>query len=137
MVFLFGQGSFLLKKYTATELGVSYEVNAQYELRQEYAHVFWIPLFPTGKAYVKRYNGDKDLYRIDEEIELYIKENYRPRTPWYTFSGIILVALFLGWMAYLDHQDAQNALPKSPRPHEASLPYNVLKTYPDIPITQN
>lgn len=122
MVFLFGQGSIVLKKYTTSELGLPYEVDAQYEVRQEYAHIFWVPLFPTGKAYVKRYQGDKELYHMPEHIELHLKENYTHRTPWYTFSGIILIALFLGWMAYLDHLDAQNALPKSPRPHEAFLP---------------
>jgi len=96
---VFGWNHFRLKSFSAQELGLSQGHDQRYtiELRQKYFHLFWIPFFGIGKKWTIR--KDNKLYEMPAEHAAYLdSQNYKLRTPWYTFSGpILLVSIFLFW----------------------------------------
>jgi len=100
MPLLFGWYTFLIKAYTLSELGIPTEgilENVQIEIRQRCFHLFWIPFFRVGKVYACR-RADRKLYNLPPELEGYLRANIRPKTPWYAYIGLILVAV--GFLIY-------------------------------------
>jgi hypothetical protein len=97
---VFGHNNFLIKSYTLEELGIYSEQDSSsimFQVRQRYAHLFWIPFFPIGKLWVTKKKGIDTLYEMPAEIKSAILSRYgTPRTPWYSFALI-----FLGIAVYL------------------------------------
>jgi hypothetical protein len=63
---------------------------------QKYAHVFWIPFFPTGKTGVSQCDHCKQVLKL-KEMPASLKDDYenikaRFKTPLWMFSGLALVA---------------------------------------------
>lgn len=97
MRIVFGTYNIPIKKYTATELGINLEDQLDYtfEVRQRIFHIFWIPIFPLYKIYAINKNGG--LYQVPTQIEQIIKQAGRHKTPWYSFSLLIIgLIIFLG-----------------------------------------
>jgi hypothetical protein len=76
-----------------------------------YAHIFWIPLFPYKKSleigcascsqtYAAK-NASDDLKGIAKKLKASVK------TPWYLYSGLIIVALLIGLFVFQDFQQKQ------------------------------
>lgn len=52
-------------------------------------HIFWIPIFPFGKTWVMKKDGES--YKIPYEVATALTKMYgKTKTPWYAFIGIIL-----------------------------------------------
>jgi hypothetical protein len=77
---------------------------------QKYAHVFWIPLFPTGKTAVSECSHCKQVLK-QKEMPAALKASYdnvkaQYKTPIWTFSGLALLAIAISLGVYTDKQDA-------------------------------
>lgn len=103
---VYGQNSFKIKSFTKQELRLPNDENLNnidIQVRQRYAHLFWIPFFPIGKAYCFKRSGDNNLYELPEEIKRVIQHHHSKdiKTPWYSYSLIVL-ALLVGVWYYAD-----------------------------------
>lgn len=103
---VFGYNNFLIKSYTPAELGYPQEegaVKLRFEIRQRYAHIFWIPFFPIGKFWVMRRAGDNNKYEVPQ-VMLKLVENLegQVRTPWYSFS-VFLLAIAAGFIFWVNN----------------------------------
>ncbi len=95
---VFGHGSFSIKKYNPANLKIpsnSGWEGVTIEIRQRYAHLFWIPFFPIGKLYGLKKPGEKDLYEMPEDLKTHIKTHFSSelKTPWYSWSLFYIGAL--------------------------------------------
>lgn len=99
---VFGHNNFKIKTLSSRELNIPKEngqEDIEIQVRQKYAHLFWIPFFPIGKIWAFKRKGDSTLYELPETIKERIKDRYDIKTPWYSFSLIILAALgFSGFL---------------------------------------
>jgi hypothetical protein len=106
MSIVFGLGSLKLKSFTPEELKIQDLVpaNSSIELRNKYFHLFWIPLFPVRKVWVINLAGKH--YSVSEEAAKAIEtKKHLKRTPFYLFSGLILLigaaVVIGGWNSLL------------------------------------
>lgn len=113
MRIIFGWNSFLLKSITNTDLGIPENETSRFtiEIRQFYFHLFWIPFFGIGKRCLIR--KDDELYPMPSEYQVLVDEiKQNVKTPWYTFTGPLLLFLayimYLGYNKYDDYRDYQN-----------------------------
>ena len=77
---------------------------------QKYAHIFWIPLFPTGKTAVSECSHCKQVLK-QKEMPAPLKASYdnvkaQAKTPIWTFSGLALLAVLISFGVYSENQDA-------------------------------
>lgn len=95
---VFGHNNFNIKTFTPRDLRMPHEAGAEkieFQVRQRYFHLFWIPFFPIGKLYVMKRAGDTNKYVMPEDIKRRIKTQHNVRTPWYSFA-LFFVAAFAG-----------------------------------------
>lgn len=95
---VFGHNNFKIKSFSPRELGIPENPGDQkitLEVRQRYFHLFWIPFFPIGKAYVVRKEGDSNMYEMPLELQHVLSQRDDIKTPWYSFA-LIFLALFIG-----------------------------------------
>jgi len=109
MSIVFGWNSFKVRSFTLAEIGIMKpaQPGVQFEVRQAYFHLFWIPMFGLGKRWVVR-KGDEE-YDMPEGIKALAKKTLTGiRMPWYTCAGplMFLTAAILFWGAY-SYQSAQ------------------------------
>jgi hypothetical protein len=109
MAIVFGWNSFKVRSFTLPEIGImkQTEPGLQFEVRQAYFHLFWIPMFGLGKRWVVR-KGDK-MYEMPDEIRVLARRSLTGiRMPWYTCAGplMLLTAGILFWAAS-SFQDAR------------------------------
>jgi hypothetical protein len=91
---IYGWNSFLIRTFSAFELGLTSDFSNDYnvEVRQKYFHLFWIPFFSLGKIWCVR-KGD-ELYDLNDDAKKQVKTaNVEVKTPFYTYAGLIAVAL--------------------------------------------
>jgi hypothetical protein len=93
MLIVFGIRHVTLQRHKAHEFGFNDPSwsNTEIEAAQRYFHLLYIPFFPLDKIYGIR-GTDRQLYKVTPQVETQIRSyklNYR--TPWYTFSGLILL----------------------------------------------
>lgn len=100
MRIVFGHNHFLTRRFTPSELGITDGDNSgiYFEVRQRYAHLFWIPFFGIGKYYLMRKSGDPNQYVMPDSIKALVDAKYPPKTPWYTFAGFW--AILAGFCIY-------------------------------------
>ena len=110
MSIVFGWNSFKVRSFTLSEIGIMKqpEPGLQFEVRQAYFHLFWIPMFGLGKRWVVR-KGD-ETYEMPGDIKALAKKSLTGiRMPWYTCAGpIALVATGIVTSAVLYYQDVQS-----------------------------
>ena len=70
MRIVFGHNNFRVKALAPVEIGITDTDYKQYmfELRQKYAHLFWIPIFPLSQIWVLR-KPNGQLYDCPKDIE--------------------------------------------------------------------
>ncbi len=105
---VFGQNHFKIKSFTQQELRLPKEEalnNIDIQVRQRYAHLFWIPFFPIGKIYGFKRKGDSNLYELPQDIKQIIQTRHSNeiKTPWYSYSLIVL-ALLVGLWFYMGNK---------------------------------
>lgn len=78
-----------------------------------YAHIFWIPIFPFGKTGASECSNCKQVLQLNEMPPEYkasynaIKEH--TATPKWTFAGLVIIALLIGFAVYSSKQsDKEN-----------------------------
>jgi hypothetical protein len=77
-----------------------------YAIFGRYAHLYWIPFFPIGKhsiAVCTTCQTDFEIKNLRSEIKKKFDretQKQRARMPVWFFSGSIVVALFIGYIAY-------------------------------------
>ena len=95
-----------MKAFQLADIGIFNDAPdfVQFELRQEYAHLYWIPLFPIGKVWCVRKTDDK-LYNVNEELLPLLEALPHPRVSWLAFAGPILIAggLLFSWLVSAFH----------------------------------
>ena len=97
---VFGHNSFKIKSFTQRELKLPKEEGLDgidIQVRQRYAHLFWIPVFPIGKVYCFKRRGDSSYYELPKGIKEAIGRNQKIKTPWYSYSLLILLLLVGSW----------------------------------------
>ena len=99
---VFGHNNFKIKTIKSSELDYSTDLRNQtfeIEVRQKYAHLFWIPFFPIGKIWGIRKENDPNLYEMPGSLKALIPEHINVKTPWYSFALIVLAGVvFLGFL---------------------------------------
>jgi hypothetical protein len=89
----------LVTEGVAEQCAHCYSNNAiQMSVFQRYAHVFWIPFFPVNKTGVSQCIHCKQALRL-KEMPAALRLSFdnlklRTKTPYWTFSGLALIALF-------------------------------------------
>src|SRR5215203_1149628 len=72
--------------------------SVQLYVLQKYAHIFWIPFFPTGKSIVSQCNNCRQALKSKEmpSSMLLSSDNLKSqsKTPVWTFAGVALVVVF-------------------------------------------
>ena len=74
-----------------------------------YAHIFWIPVFPMGKTGTTSCQHCKQTLK-EKEMPSEFKQAFKHfkgslKTPVWHFSGLIIIALFVGWSIYAGKQN--------------------------------
>lgn len=76
-----------------------------------YAHIFWIPLFPFGKTVVSQCQHCKQVLNEKEmpsEFRTYLTElKGSTKTPVWTFAGLLLIGVLIGWGVYSSGKEAE------------------------------
>lgn len=97
MFIIYGARSTMLASFpsSGTECQNCHERNTSIiSIYQKYAHIFWIPLFPLGKAIYLTCNACKQNFiakEIPENIRNSPEQKDKIRTPWYYFIGSALI----------------------------------------------
>lgn len=125
MRIVFGYRSFRLKTFSPAQLEIPgpEKSGIYFELRQMYAHLFYIPFFSLGQKWVIHKDGR--LYDVPLSIQKHIDQRaISARTPWWTFIGAIIVVV--GFFCYGVQQRAG-----FPRAYRASPFANAQPAQPD------
>jgi hypothetical protein len=103
---VFGWNSFKLQSYRPSEIGLLAELDAKmsFQFRQKYFHIFWIPCFPMGQAWVMRKTNDSQHYAVPEDVQklLWVRAP-DVGTPWYTFA-VPIIAVVMGISLFVGSQ---------------------------------
>lgn len=82
---------------------------------QKYAYLSWLPLFPIGKTGVSECTQCRQVLKSGQ-MPPAVKTAYdnlkaQTRTPWWTFIGSALFAIFIAWLVVADRaNDKENAI---------------------------
>ncbi len=110
MRIVFGVYNIGIKEYSPSELGITDEAAKPYTfaVKQRIFHVFWIPIFPLYKIYAM-VDRAGTAYHAPAGIESMLRNAGRHKTPWYSFSLLILAVVVFSWIgitdAYERHQN--------------------------------
>jgi hypothetical protein len=110
MFIVWGNGKYVLKNCTATDLGLytnEYE-KYSFQIIQKYFHLFWIPLLPTGVVYTFKKAGSSDQFHVPDSIkQLMMQQQIKW---WYKLGGFALPLLIIaGVVIFNISEKADNA----------------------------
>ena len=95
--------------------------SVQMVILQKYAHLFWIPSFPTGKTATTECKFCKQKFNLKEMPEAF-REEYKilkskTKAPLYTYSGLIIFIVLLGLVFFNSDRNRRknHELIKSPQ----------------------
>ncbi len=112
---IYGSNSSHLKSEHLTEISCPHCGNKDtvaISVHGKYAHVFWIPTFPLGKQGVSYCQHCKQTLEEKEMPETFkaafkgFKSNLK--TPFWHFSGLLVIALIVGFVVFSSSQDSKN-----------------------------
>jgi hypothetical protein len=85
--------------------------SVQLNIFQKYAHIFWIPFFPIGKTAVSQCHHCKQVLKLNEfpsSTKLaYDNVKNQKKAPFWMFSGLALVAVFIVFSSYQSKLSAE------------------------------
>lgn len=105
---IYGYYTVPLKTVRGSELPeeIQVEDDADFRCGIKLAHLMFIPFFPLGKSWVMRKYDNS--YEISEEAEQLLDTLYgTPKTPWYSFSGLILIGLVFLYFQVQEMMDSR------------------------------
>lgn len=84
-----------------------------YGIYGKYAYIYWIPLFPIGKANVLECDSCKRTYKL-KELPNQIKQKFETEKtgagfPLWYFSGLAVIAILIAWFSYSNKKDSENS----------------------------
>ena len=87
-----------MKRFTPDQLGLfdSNLVGHEFFIIKRYAHLYWIPLFPTETFYAVRTPDSSDKYELYDRNILALLEEYEIPVWKQLFSFTLLIAFFIG-----------------------------------------
>ncbi|MDI9310129.1 MAG: hypothetical protein QM535_07935 [Limnohabitans sp.] len=110
MRIIFGHNSYVVKRINSKSLGIINETESfEIQLRQKYAHLYYIPVFPIGQVWVAQRNGN--LYDVPENLKPILKRDYPSSVHWGAFALPLLIVLGLIIMeiyAKIEHMNYEN-----------------------------
>lgn len=99
MSIVFGHNNFVIKRLNPKELGLDDNPqmkNAEIQLIQRYAHLYFIPVFPIGREWIIRRDGKS--YEMTTKMQIILNHNYPSRVHIGSFAlPIIAILGFLGY----------------------------------------
>lgn len=102
MSIVFGHNNFVIKRLSPKELGLENNPemkNAEIQLIQKYAHLYFIPVFPIGQEWVLRRDGKS--YHLINNLQQQLLYKYPSRVHVGAFAlPIILILGLLGYTGY-------------------------------------
>ncbi|MCX8533505.1 hypothetical protein [Chryseobacterium luquanense] len=102
MSIVFGHNNFVIKRVSPKELGLENNPemkNAEIQLIQKYAHLYFIPVFPIGQEWVLRRDGKS--YHLINDLQHKLLYRYPSRVHVGAFAlPIILILGLLGYTGY-------------------------------------
>ncbi|MCX6180594.1 MAG: hypothetical protein NT150_01525 [Bacteroidetes bacterium] len=108
MIIIFGLNSFLLSKHSASELGISGDKDSYFERRQRYFHILLIPVFPCGKFWIIKKDGDLSQHEVPEEIKSRLNSSAPThKTPLKSYSLLIIASVVFA-LLYFKSSYAEN-----------------------------
>lgn len=103
MSIIFGHNSFVIKRVSPKELGLENNPemkNAEIQLIQKYAHLYFIPVFPMGQEWVLRKDGKS--YHLINNLQHQLLYKYPSRVHIGAFS--LPIILILGLLSYTGYE---------------------------------
>lgn len=108
MFFIFGTNGNIVEKKTINNYNCkdcNCKTNSLIVVKSEYLHIFWIPIFPTGKTVSTKCANCKIIYQNDE-IPFELKEDTRKikesaETPFFYWSGLFTAIFFFVFLYIL------------------------------------
>lgn len=99
---------FIIFGHRATKIGEELKMvnnggtmeNALIRIYQNYAHIFWIPMFPLNRNYILYFPETGAIY--EKTLFRKMPENYKEickqvsrnaKTPWWTFIGLVIIII--------------------------------------------
>ena len=109
---IFGRGSTHLKSEHLKQISCPHcqsQDTVDISVYGNYAHVFWIPTFPIGKQGVSQCQHCKQTLK-EKEMPDQFKQAFKAfkstlKTPFWHFSGLLLIAVLIGWISYSGNQN--------------------------------
>lgn len=102
MSIVFGHNSFVIKRLSPKELGLENNPemkNAEIQLIQKYAHLYFIPVFPMGQEWILRKDGKS--YHLINDLQHKLLYHYPSRIHVGAFAlPLILILGFFGYFTY-------------------------------------
>lgn len=103
---IYGTNSKLLKEASLNNQSCDHcgEKNMHLSIYSKYAHIFWVPLFPFKKialmhcGHCQKATEEKELTLEKKTAIANLKASIN--TPVYMFSGLALIVIFIGFLAY-------------------------------------
>lgn len=92
------------------------EVTMNYTILGKYAHLYWIPFFPTGKEIILECNHCRSTYnlkQLDQKTKDKFKqelEKYPAKTPVFHFSAAIIIALIAAFAFYMSSKNDDDTI---------------------------
>ncbi|WP_394750667.1 hypothetical protein [Spongiimicrobium salis] len=126
---VFGHNNFKIKSFSFRDLRIPQEPGAEgidFQVRQRYFHLFWIPFFPIGKLYVVKKKGDSNYYEMPQDIKSRIQQQ-GVKTPWYSFA--LLVLAFVGGIIFVGAEKL-NDISRENRFYENQAMTKMMMKYP-------
>lgn len=89
---VFGTRSYELKSFKPEELGLYTNEYEKYTflILQNYFHLYWIPLFPTGTTYAFRKAGSSDKFHAPESFQQLMMQQ---QFPWWHRLGALAIPI--------------------------------------------
>ncbi len=87
MLLAFGIRSYIIKEFNPKSIGFTVDATVNYviQYRQEYFHIFFIPLFGTGKKWIKVVDRGNQFELSKSEINVIKQKNIDIKPRWYHF----------------------------------------------------
>ena len=97
MLIRFGTNGFTVSKHAPEEIGMKQDPLNPFtvEVRAKYFHILYIPFFATGNECALLFPNGNRYYVPDEYKSAAANLAAKGKTPWYSFSGLILIPLLI------------------------------------------
>jgi hypothetical protein len=110
MAIIYGTGTYTMKRFSASDLGImSSDLDGyEFHIMKRYAHLYWIPIFSLGTLYVTSKPGSSDKYEVSEGLKNVMQAHDVPFWKHLGAFALPLIAI-LGYSYFQVQESAENA----------------------------